>query len=60
MPREKLLKAHRVRAISRNGTGVDSIDKETAMERGIVVMNCPGGNAQAVAEVRIPFFALCW
>jgi D-3-phosphoglycerate dehydrogenase / 2-oxoglutarate reductase len=41
-----------VRAISRNGTGVDSIDRETAIEKGLVVMNCPGGNAQAVAEVK--------
>lgn len=43
--------APRLRIIARNGTGVDMIHKDTCLQRGIVVTNQPGGNAQAVAEV---------
>ena len=32
------------------GAGVDTIDVEAATERGIVVVNAPGGNAVAAAE----------
>ena len=43
-------RAPRLRVIGRAGVGVDNIDCEEATERGVVVMNTPGGNATAVAE----------
>ncbi len=36
--------------IGRGGAGVDNIDVDAATERGIIVMNTPGGNTIAVAE----------
>lgn len=41
----------KVRFIQKYGTGVDSIDLETAGKCKIPVSNIPGANAQAVAEV---------
>ncbi|WVQ77650.1 hypothetical protein IAR50_007338 [Cryptococcus sp. DSM 104548] len=35
------------------GVGYDSIDIECCKERGITVMNCPGANSQAVAELTL-------
>ncbi len=43
--------APRLRVIGRAGVGVDNIDAEAATRRGIVVMNTPGANAIAVAEL---------
>jgi len=40
----------RLEVIGRAGAGVDTIDVEAATERGIIVMNTPGGNTTAVAE----------
>ena len=40
-------------AISRVGTGVDSIDLVAATERGIAILNAPGENAQTVAEYSV-------
>ena len=45
--------APRLRVIGRAGVGVDNIDAESATRRGIVVMNTPGANAVAVAELTI-------
>ena len=39
-----------LKIIGRAGTGLDNVDKEAATRRGIVVMNTPGGNANATAE----------
>lgn len=39
--------------IVRAGSGYDNIDLKTASEKGIVVMNTPGQNANAVAELVI-------
>ena len=39
-----------LRAIGRAGAGVDNIDVDAATERGIVVMNAPGGNTISAAE----------
>ena len=46
-------KASKLRVIGRAGVGVDNIDAEAATRRGIVVMNTPGANAVAVAELTI-------
>ncbi len=45
--------AHKLRVIGRAGVGVDNIDAVAATKRGIVVMNTPGANAVAVAELAI-------
>ena len=45
--------APKLRVIGRAGVGVDNIDAEAATRRGIVVMNTPGANAIAVAELTL-------
>jgi D-3-phosphoglycerate dehydrogenase len=50
----KLLEsAPKLRLIGRAGVGVDNIDTAAATHRGIVVMNTPGANAIAVAELTL-------
>ncbi|HXE73115.1 MAG TPA: 3-phosphoglycerate dehydrogenase family protein [Candidatus Nitrosotenuis sp.] len=39
--------------VIRAGSGVNTIDVETASDRGIYVANCPGKNAAAVAELTV-------
>ena len=51
--REVIKAGNKLKVIGRAGAGVDNIDVETATENGIVVMNTPGGNAGAVAELVI-------
>ena len=48
-----LAEAVKLKAIARAGTGVDSIDIPAATDRGVLVMNTPGQNANAVAELTI-------
>jgi D-3-phosphoglycerate dehydrogenase len=48
-----LAAAPKLRVIGRAGVGVDNIDAEAATRRGMVVMNTPGANAIAVAELTI-------
>jgi D-3-phosphoglycerate dehydrogenase len=48
--RELLEKAPKLRVIGRAGVGVDNVDMEAATNRGVLVMNTPGGNAVSVAE----------
>jgi D-3-phosphoglycerate dehydrogenase/(S)-sulfolactate dehydrogenase len=43
----------RLKLIARAGVGVDNIDVEAATRKGVVVMNTPGGNSAAVAELAI-------
>jgi D-3-phosphoglycerate dehydrogenase len=45
--------APKLRVIGRAGVGVDNIDIPAATHRGIVVMNTPGANAVAVAELTL-------
>lgn len=59
MTAEVLSQAPDLRVIGRAGTGVDNIDVEAATQRGIAVLNTPGANANATAELTIAMmFAL--
>ena len=42
--------AKNLKVIGRAGAGVDNIDVTTAKEKNMIVMNTPGGNANATAE----------
>ena len=48
-----LSNAPKLRVIGRAGVGVDNIDTDAATHHGIVVMNTPGANAVAVAELTL-------
>jgi D-3-phosphoglycerate dehydrogenase / 2-oxoglutarate reductase len=50
---EVLEAATALRAISRNGTGVDNIDLEAAKRLGIAVLRAVGANARGVAELAL-------
>src|SRR5215468_6221868 len=50
---ETLENPGRLKVIGRAGVGVDNIDVEAATRKGVVVMNTPGGNSVAVAELTI-------
>ena len=43
--------APNLQVVGRAGVGVDNVDVEAATERGIVVMNTPGGNTISTAEL---------
>jgi len=43
----------KLKVVGRAGAGVDNIDVVAASERGIIVMNTPGGNSNAVAELAL-------
>jgi D-3-phosphoglycerate dehydrogenase len=45
--------AHSLKAISRNGTGVDNLPMETIRQKGIAVLRAEGANARGVAELAI-------
>jgi D-3-phosphoglycerate dehydrogenase len=47
---ELLAQAPLLRVIGRAGIGVDNIDLEAATQRGIAVLNTPGGNTISAAE----------
>ena len=47
---EVLDRAPNLRVVGRAGVGTDNIDLAVATERGVLVMNTPGGNAVSVAE----------
>ena len=48
--REVIAAAARLKAVARAGVGVDNVDVDAATERGIIVMNTPGGNTISTAE----------
>lgn len=50
IPPESLPNAHKLRALIRNGVGLDFIPVEAASEHRIAVVNTPGTNARSVAE----------
>ena len=43
--------APKLRVVGRAGVGVDNVDVEAATQRGVVVMNTPGGNTISTAEL---------
>ena len=45
--------APKLRVVGRAGVGVDNIDMAAATRHGVVVMNTPGANAVAVAELTL-------
>ena len=45
--------APKLRVIGRAGVGVDNVDLDAATRKGIAVMNTPGANAVAVAELTL-------
>lgn len=45
--------AEKLKIVVRAGAGYDNIDLKAATEKGVVVMNTPGQNANAVAELAI-------
>ena len=57
--REIIEAASALKVIGRAGAGVDNIDVKAASEKGIVVLNTPGGNAEAAGELAVAMmFAL--
>ncbi|MBI4665395.1 MAG: phosphoglycerate dehydrogenase [Nitrospinae bacterium] len=48
--REVIEAADNLKVVGRAGIGVDNVDVPAASERGVVVMNTPGGNAVTTAE----------
>lgn len=48
--KEALQNAKKLKVIGRAGAGTDNIDKDTATQMGIVVMNTPGGNTISACE----------
>ena len=49
--KEVIACASQLKVVGRAGVGVDNIDIEAATEAGVIVMNTPGGNTIATAEL---------
>jgi D-3-phosphoglycerate dehydrogenase len=49
--RKVLEAAPLLRVVGRAGVGIDNVDVEAATQRGVVVMNTPGGNTISTAEL---------
>ena len=49
--KEVIAGATQLKAVGRAGVGVDNIDIDAATEAGVIVMNTPGGNTIATAEL---------
>ena len=52
---ELIEKASNLKVIGRAGSGLDNIDVDVAKGKGIQVLNSPGANANAVAELAMGF-----
>jgi len=50
---EVVEKAVNMKVVGRAGAGVDNIDVNLSSKKGIVVMNTPGGNSEAAAELAV-------
>ncbi len=48
-----LLAADKLKIVGRAGVGVDNVDVPVATERGVIVVNSPGGNTLAAAELTV-------
>ena len=48
-----LAAGHKLRVVGRAGVGVDNIDVNAATMHGVVVMNTPGANSMATAELTL-------
>jgi len=51
--REVLEAAGKLKIVVRAGAGYDNVDLQAATEKGVVVMNTPGQNSNAVAELAL-------
>lgn len=51
--REVIEAARKLKIVVRAGAGYDNVDLEAASEKGVVVMNTPGQNSNAVAELAL-------
>lgn len=49
--KKDIMDAEKLRAIGKQGTGIDIIDQDACRERKIPILNTPGVNAQSVAEL---------
>jgi len=50
---EVLARPGRLRCIARAGVGVDNVDVPVATQKGVIVMNTPGGNTLSTAELAL-------
>ena len=57
--RDTLAKLDKKKLIVRYGTGIDNIDLQAATDLGIPIANCPGANANPVAEVALLHILNC-
>merc|ERR1719261_2218973 len=48
-----------LKIVVRAGAGVDNIDLKAATEKGLVAMNTPGMNSNAVAELAFGMMVMC-
>jgi D-3-phosphoglycerate dehydrogenase len=51
--REVFARAVKLRAVVKYGVGLDNVDRDAARERGVEVLNLPGINSEAVAEMAL-------
>jgi D-3-phosphoglycerate dehydrogenase len=55
----EMIEGSRLGLIVRAGAGYNTIDVEAASQQGVLVANCPGRNAQAVAELAMGLILAC-
>lgn len=53
LPAETISAARGLRAIGKQGVGIDKINEDACRKRGIAILNTPGVNASAVAELTL-------